>query len=86
MYNRFFRQYPEKCIILPEELGEGLKELGTPTVAIARLLKQYDLCLRLIERKNQRFLDFYCSIEIEEYEQLWSQAETTFYESEDSDN
>ena len=50
-------------------------------VPLAQLLKSYGCCIRFVERSSPRFLDIYCLNNIELYEEMWTDAETSYYET-----
>ena len=52
-----------------------------PMVPLAQTMLQYDYCVRFVERLSSRFLDVYCISDVGEYDELWTEAETSYYET-----
>ena len=63
--------------------------LAPALVPLAQAMGRYDYCIRFVERSSPRFLDIYCICGMDDYDELWTEAETSFYEtcqsSEDED-
>ena len=46
-------------------------------VPVAQLMQRYNYCVQFIEKQPGRYLDIYAINGIEQYDQLWSEAETS---------
>ena len=47
-------------------------------VPLAQLMQKCGYCTRFIERQSSRFLDIHCTSGLGDYEELWSEAETSY--------
>lgn len=59
----------------------GEIHLSAEWVPLAQLLLSMGYCVRFLERRSSRFIDLHCISGVTEYHNLWSEAESSFYET-----
>ena len=72
-------------IIFPSDVEEA-ESLTVSLVDLAKMLRSYGLTIRVLERYSQRYIDVHCSNDLMEYENDWSELESTYYEPSTEDS